>query len=317
VQTSFGSGDYLVRGKVNGKWFRSKTFSVEGLTPEGKPGGYGTDSELDRLRLQIQQTQVQMEAERVSSLQRSHELQLALIQNHTGNVGPQMTIADMITAVKSLNDLGGQDAIDKAIERVFNLAGKVQQLTNPQGSSEGGNWYDFLKPVGTEAAKIILPKVLPFLNATPPQTMAPTPTGAISPALPQPSGLPPDSSISTSAGEQDPGLHPEASGMNSQMSEEVYLAQKREALSFALAMARLNRAPEVWADFAIEQVETTSNPVTTRFLKEAVEAPDFNAWFKDLEKIEPSIITTRGWFEAFFQTVRETLSSRAQDTPGE
>ena len=29
VQVTYGGGDYMVRSKLNGRWFRSKSFSVE------------------------------------------------------------------------------------------------------------------------------------------------------------------------------------------------------------------------------------------------------------------------------------------------
>jgi hypothetical protein len=306
VQHTFGGGDYLIRGKINGRWFRSKTFSVEGLNVDGNGKVNPASDELERLRLLIQEQQVRMEAERASALQRSHELQLALIQGHTGAPQPQMTIADMITAVKSLNDMGGQDQIDKAIERIFSLATKVQQLTGTGNGATESSWWDWAKPVVQEASKQLLPKVLPFLGNGPPpmaQTPAQTPA-AIMPANATPVGHP---AMAPPTTEGMPAPHTAMD--DTERFEAEYRAQKHEALSFALGMARMNRAPEIWADFAIEQVQTSNNPVTARFLQEVMQAKDFNTWFEELQKIEPSAVTERGWFEAFFQTVRETLSA--------
>jgi len=92
----------------------------------------------------------------------------------------------------------------------------------------------------------------------------------------------------------------------------LYKAQKHEALSFALMMARANRHPEIWADMAIEQIETSNNPVTARFVSEIMNAPNFDTWFKDLETIEPTVVTQRPWFDVFFQCVRDTLKSQAE-----
>jgi hypothetical protein len=105
--------------------------------------------------------------------------------------------------------------------------------------------------------------------------------------------------------------------MSEDQIQAAYLEQKREALAFALTMARLNRHPEVWADFALEQVETSNNPVTARFLQEIMRAEHFNGWFADLEKIEPAVITQRAWFEVFFQVIRDTLSTKAENSSEE
>jgi len=317
VQQTYGGGDYMVRAKLNGRWYRSKNFSVEGpnLGASAAPNGHSNEAELERLRLQIAEQQIRMEAERAAALQRSHELQLALIQHPPASGGGQMSIADMVAAVKNLNDMGQQGQIDAAIERVFSLASKVQQLTGG-GNQGGGNgessWWDWAKPVVQEAGKQLLPRVLPFLgNAAPAQT-PPVPA-----AQPLPASLP---SVSPT-GQTHMGT-PEQTGpsqttpppsMNPELdAEAVYRAQKHEALTFALMMARGNRQPEIWADMAIEQIETSNNPVTARFVSEIMNAPNFDTWFKDLETIEPTVITQRPWFDIFYQCVRDTLKSQAE-----
>ena len=71
VQGQFGDGDYLARAKLNGRWYKSKSFSVE--APPGAVGQKlvaGYDSELERLkmeleaqRLRLDQQQGQLEAD--------------------------------------------------------------------------------------------------------------------------------------------------------------------------------------------------------------------------------------------------------------
>jgi hypothetical protein len=95
-------------------------------------------------------------------------------------------------------------------------------------------------------------------------------------------------------------------------AEALYQVQKKEAIMLALTMARMNRPAEVWADFAIENVETANNPVTARLIQEIMTSENFGAWFTELEKLEPTIVTSRGWFEVFWQTIRETVSAKAE-----
>ena len=307
IQSSYGGGDYLLRARLDGKYYRSKMICVESpnaLNSNGN-GHPSAESELERLRLEIKEQQVRMQADQAAAIQRNHELQLALIQNnHGGGSSNAPGITDLVTAVKALQDLGGQDQIDKAIERVFSLATKVQQLTNPQGEKGEAGWWDWAKPVVQEAAKNVLPKVIPFLNATAPggTPMQGAPAMAVpTPQAQAPSEMPP-------ASEQ-----PQMS--DQERFEAEFKAQKHEALAFALGMARLGRSPEIWADFAIEQVETSNNQVTARFLAEVMQAENFGVWFTELEKIEPSVITQRAWFEGFFQTVRETISAKSEPQP--
>jgi len=319
VQTTYGGGDYLVRAKLNGKWYRSKSFSVEnpGVTWQANGGngnGHSNESEIERLRLQIQEQQIRMDAERAASLQRAHEFQLALIQHGGGGGAPQMTIADMVSAVKNLNDMGGQDQIDKAIERIFSLATKVQQLQGGGASSgDGGGWWDWAKPIVGEAGKQLLPRLVPFFgNAQ--QPGPPTAPPAAAPAT-VPPGLPePSVSQATTAmgGTGDTAPQPT---MTEEQNEAAYQAQKREALGFAIAMARMQRDPSVWGTFAVEQIETHGNPVTTRFVQEIVKAEKFDIWFAELEKMEPSVITQRGWFSEFFDCIREIVNQKEAENP--
>src|SRR5215471_4119428 len=55
VQITFGEGDYMLRSRLNGAWYRSKNFSVEaplGIAIQGN-GSDMHNSELDRLKLEL------------------------------------------------------------------------------------------------------------------------------------------------------------------------------------------------------------------------------------------------------------------------
>src|SRR5215475_3468192 len=53
VQAQFGDGDYLARAKLNGRWYKSKSFSVEaapGTVAAFPPVMLNHDAELERLK---------------------------------------------------------------------------------------------------------------------------------------------------------------------------------------------------------------------------------------------------------------------------
>jgi hypothetical protein len=82
VQAQFGEGDYLARAKLNGHWYKSKSFSVEAApgtvaTPPAMPSH---DAELERLKAQIESQRLEMERERQSRELRNHELQLRMLE---------------------------------------------------------------------------------------------------------------------------------------------------------------------------------------------------------------------------------------------
>lgn len=310
VQSTYGSGDYLVRSRLNGKWYRSKTFSVEGVNGNGGGPVAGPDSELERLKLRLQETELRMEADRNQSAQRNHDMMLALIEGRTATPGSS-TIGDIITAVKSLKEMSsGQDEVYKSVERLFGLSARLNELKNGGSTGgEGGGWWDWLKPVAAQVGTAMLPKVLPFLNgAGPTLPTAPVPTPA---SAPNPPDTPATAAPATLPELAPAAVVPEANSMSDEQAQAAYLAQKRDALLFALSMARMNRPAEVWVDLAIEQVETSGNPIMSRFMDEIVKAESFDAWFAELQKLEPSVITQRGWFELFFQAMRDSLTAKA------
>jgi hypothetical protein len=103
VQVTYGGGDYMVRSKLNGRWFRSKSFSVEAplevtIRLNGSHGS--RDSELERLRIEIEAQAARMEADRRTREQRNHELILKLIESHGNASGPSRV--DLASAVKTV-----------------------------------------------------------------------------------------------------------------------------------------------------------------------------------------------------------------------
>ena len=316
VQSKFGGGDFMVRSRLNGKWFRSKNFSVEG-TQKPFPGHNAMiqEAEIEKIKVRMQEAELAAQADRRDREQRMHELQLAMIQNqltHSGN--NNNNIADIISAVKSLKDMSsGQDEVYKSVERLFTLSAKLNDLKNGTAGGEGGGgWWDWLRPIATQAGTMLLPRVLPFLNNNGQMPQAPAPS-------PQ---TPPVAEVRTPADQAaiPPAVSepaPAAGVDNPADDTETYLAQKRNALGFALAMARMNRTPEIYADMAVEQTETSGNPFTARFIAEIMKAETFDKWFAELQQLDPAVITQQNWFRIFYDYMRERVSGGAPDSEPE
>lgn len=345
VQLRFGAGDFQARGKLNGKWHGAKNFSV--AEPIGTTAnGTGPSSELDRIksdleaqRIRLEQQQLKLETDRREQEarlemdrrereQRAHELQLEMLRsvaNHGNNGNNNMNIADIIGAVRSLKEMGsGQDEIYKAIDRAFDLAGKLKDVhgeANPNG--ESGDWWSWTKPVLTEAGKQLLPRFLPFLNnAIPPAgmpmpAMPPTmqPTAPFIPAPTTPTAaVTPAADAATPQEGQGGQPQPQTSSTPTEEQQQAeFLVQKRGALGLALTMARMNRPAEFYADLVIEQVEAGNDAVAVRIIKEIQTAASFESWFAELEKLDATIITQRLWFEVFFNSVRETINAKLEE----
>jgi hypothetical protein len=64
VQQTFKGGDYLVRGRLNGRWYGGKAFSV--ADPPGTEAArvMANDSEVERLRAQIESQRLEIERDR-------------------------------------------------------------------------------------------------------------------------------------------------------------------------------------------------------------------------------------------------------------
>lgn len=320
VQQQYGGGDYLIRAKLNSKWFRSKGFSVEGPAINTHVGGDG-GSELERIRadleaqrLRLQEQSVQMETERRDREQRNHELQLALIQNR--GESSQSQIADMINGLKSLHDMSGtQEQSLTTLERSLGIIARITEIRAGTTGGDGGGWLDWLKPVAGEVGKALIPRVLPFIApaaAAPPAPPAPAPAA---PAPPVPPAMTPGLPEVRMESEEKPAADPIEPAPPSGDPEKDFLIMKAQALAYIIPLARMNRDPEFYAALAVEQVETTSNPVIARFLTEIQTAESFAEWFKQLQAIESTIITSQRWFEVFFQSVRDVLTSKEEESP--
>jgi len=179
VQAEHGGGDYLLRSLLNGRWHRSKAFSV--APPPGTPAvpahHLGSDAELERLkvqletqRVQLERQQVQMEGDRKEREQRNHELMLKILENtrhetRDGYQGP--TLPELIAGVKDLRALSGEaSAVSGFRETLTLLRENASLLTNGDGSPD---W----KTILAAAVAPILPGVI-----------SPRPPGPVNGAVP-------------------------------------------------------------------------------------------------------------------------------------
>ena len=106
VQIQFGEGDYLARAKLNGRWYKSKSFSVEAApgTPAAPPAVLANhDAELERLKAQIESQRLEIERDRQAREQRNHELQLKML-DALGTCGDQAgpSLSELISSVEAL-----------------------------------------------------------------------------------------------------------------------------------------------------------------------------------------------------------------------
>jgi hypothetical protein len=167
VQAEHGGGDYLLRSLLNGRWHRSKAFSVAPSlgTPAVPVRHLSTDAELEHLkvqletqRVQLERQHVQMEADRKEREQRNHELMLKILENtrhetREGYQGP--TLPELIASVKDLRALSGEArAVSDFRETLSLLREASSLLANADGASD---W----KAILAAAVAPILPSVIP------------------------------------------------------------------------------------------------------------------------------------------------------------
>src|SRR5262245_24414590 len=132
VQVQFGEGDYLARAKLNGRWYKSKSFSVEaapGLPPAAPSVTPNHDSELERLKAQIESQRLEMERDRQSREQRNHELQLKMLEALGGRgnqAGPSLT--ELIASVEALRNLAGNGGGLAGFKEVLEIADRLNAL---------------------------------------------------------------------------------------------------------------------------------------------------------------------------------------------
>jgi hypothetical protein len=156
VQTQFGEGDYLARAKLNGRWYKSKSFSVEAspgktATPQVIPNH---DAELERLKAQIESQRLEMERDRQAREQRNHELQLKMLEALGGRgnqAGPSLT--ELIGGVEALRNLAGSGGGLAGFKEVLEIADRINSLRGD--SKEDDSWLGLLKSVAPEMAQAV------------------------------------------------------------------------------------------------------------------------------------------------------------------
>ena len=302
IQQKHKGGDYLLRCKLNGRWFRSKAVSIE--DPSGMeasaPVMPNHDAELERLKALIESQRLEIERDRQAREQRNHEVQLKMLEalGARGNQATTPTITELIAGVRGLKDLSGNGSALASVKELLEVADQINTMRGDKANGEGEGWLSYLKPILPELARMI-----PAALAARP--MAGAPVAAVQPEQAGALGAP--TPVAQSAVEQSntPGL-----------TDQQFFAAKRQALSYALNMARLGRNPGVYAAMAIEAIDLQGDAAMARLLTEILEAKDFEVWFADLQKLEPGAVTQKPWFADFFASVRETIATQGEATEG-
>jgi len=167
VQAQFGEGDYLARAKLNGRWYRSKSFSVEAAPgtvtiPTVVPNH---DAELERLKAQIEGQRLEMERDRQAREQRNHELQLKMLEALGGRgnqAGPSLT--ELIASVEALRNLAGNGEGLAGFKEVLEIADRINGLRG--NDKEDDSWLGILKSLAPELAQAVT-QVLLARNGSP------------------------------------------------------------------------------------------------------------------------------------------------------
>jgi hypothetical protein len=157
VQVQFGEGDYLARAKLNGRWYKSKSFSVEappGTVTAAAPAVTNHNAELERLKAQIESQRLEMERDRQTREQRNHELQLKMLEALGGRgsqAGPSLT--DLIAGVEALRNMAGNGGGLTGFKEVFEIADRINGLRG--NGPEDDSWLGILKSVAPELAQAV------------------------------------------------------------------------------------------------------------------------------------------------------------------
>ena len=157
VQAQFGDGDYLARAKLNGRWYKSKSFSVEavpGTVTAIPPVMPNHDAELERLKAQIESQRLEIERDRQAREQRNHELQLKMLDavGSRGNqAGPSLT--ELIGGVEALRNLAGNGGSLSGFKEVLEIADRINSFRGD--GKEDDSWLGVLKAVAPEMAQAV------------------------------------------------------------------------------------------------------------------------------------------------------------------
>src|SRR5439155_11359129 len=138
----FGEGDYLARAKLNGIWWKSKSFSVEaalGTVAAARQVIPNHDAELERLKAQIESQRLEIERDRQAREQRNHELQLKMLEalgGHGNQAGPSLT--ELIASVEALRNLAGNGGGLTGFKEVLEIADRINTLRG--NGAEEDSW---------------------------------------------------------------------------------------------------------------------------------------------------------------------------------
>src|SRR5215831_7907223 len=174
VQAQFGDGDYLARAKLNGRWYKSKSFSVEaapGTATAIPPVIPNHDAELERLKAQIESQRLEMERDRQAREQRNHELQLKMLEalgSRGSQSGPSLT--ELIAGVEALRNLAGNGSGLSGFKELLEVADRMNALRGD--GKEEDSWLAILKSVAPELAQAVT-QVLLTRSALPNGTAPP------------------------------------------------------------------------------------------------------------------------------------------------
>ena len=174
VQAQFGDGDYLARAKLNGRWYKSKSFSVEaapGTVAAFPPVMLNHDAELERLKAQLESQRLEMERDRQAREQRNHELQLKMLEA-VGGRGNQTapSLTELIAGVEALRNLAGNGGGLSGFKEVLEIADRMNALRGD--GKEEDSWLAILKSVAPELAQAVT-QILLTRSALPSGTAPP------------------------------------------------------------------------------------------------------------------------------------------------
>jgi hypothetical protein len=157
VQVQFGEGDYLARAKLNGRWYKSKSFSVEaapGTVTVASSVSSNYDGELERLKAQIESQRLEMERDRQAREQRNHELHLKMLEA-LGNRGTQVapSLTELIAGVETLRNMSGSSGSLAGFREMFEIADRISELRGDGVADD--SWLGILKSVAPEVAHTV------------------------------------------------------------------------------------------------------------------------------------------------------------------
>jgi hypothetical protein len=294
VQGQFGEGDYLARAKLNGRWYKSKSFSVE-ASPGAAPTQSMTpkhDAELERLKAQIESQRLEMERDRQAREQRNHELQLKMLEalGSRGSQAAGPSLTELIASVEALRNLAGNGGGLTGFKEVLEIADRINSLRGDGKNDD--SWLGLLKSVAPELAQAVT-HILLARNGQPagPSAVASLPNGGMAamPAQPEAISVAPLPTAYDQVAGQLRGLL------------ETFQAQIKAGLDPAMAVETLLA------------LEVNNDPIAQVILNAVEKSSTFESWLTWLRSqigagvvIEQSTVT-------FLSNVFETVKSLPSD----